>query len=93
MTLLELGFTVDGMVASKAEAILTDKRLVTAIGRCSSHDTSELESYHSTINRNCPKMYSFTYDCMVWYPGSLLILVESKQKNARIGKPYSKSLF
>jgi hypothetical protein len=36
-----------------------------AIGMAGKHATSELESFHSEINRNAPKMEGFSYSGMI----------------------------
>lgn len=48
-------YCTGGALAESVTGILSETRLVTAISRCSHEDTSELESYHSFVNRNAPK--------------------------------------
>ena len=50
-----------GMVATKVTPMLTDKKLVEAILRCSPFNTGELESFHSMLHRKCPKSFSFSH--------------------------------
>lgn len=52
-------------MASKVNPLLDDKRLIEAILRCSPHNTGELESYHSSLNRNCPKNFCFSHNGMI----------------------------
>ena len=58
-------YIIGGAVAHKVQTIVESDRLLSAVARCSHEDTSELECYHSAINKNCPKMYSFCYDGML----------------------------
>lgn len=58
-------YTTGGMVATKVNPVLGDKKLIQAIQRCSPHNTGELESFHSALNRNCPKNYSFGHQTMI----------------------------
>lgn len=58
-------FFVDALVASDLRKILSDKGLTEAIGRASIQATSELEGFHSSLNRNAPKMEGFSYSGML----------------------------
>lgn len=54
-----------GKLADKIKPLLEDKKLLAAISRCSDEDTSELESFHSALNRNAPKMHGFSHQGMI----------------------------
>ena len=58
-------FFPDGLVAKKIRSVLEDKALLASIQRCSMEDTGDLESYHSMLNKNCPKMYGFSHQGMI----------------------------
>lgn len=53
-----------GKVASKLHEIVSKKDLVAAIQKASRNDTTHLESFHSELNRNAPKMSFFPYHGM-----------------------------
>ena len=57
-------FVPDGLVAKKIKSVLEDKPLLASIQRCRMEDTGDLESYHSMLNKNCPKMYCFSHQGM-----------------------------
>jgi len=44
--------------------ILLDKKIVEAVNRASQDSTSELEGFHSCLNRYAPKMEGFSYSGM-----------------------------
>ena len=54
----------DGKVVGKLQQIIEVKDMLEAVARASSDDTSQLESFHSDINRNSPKMHYFSYNGM-----------------------------
>jgi len=43
------------------ENIVLDSKLIEAINNASKITTSEIESFHSCLNRNAPKMEGFSY--------------------------------
>ena len=53
-----------GKVVAKLESIVANKDIREAVQRASNQDTSQLESFHSDVNRNAPKMYYFSYHGM-----------------------------
>ena len=46
--------------------MIADKRLLTGVAKADKENTVELESFHSLLNRNAPKMTPFSYSGMLW---------------------------
>jgi len=53
------------IVTMEFRAIIENKRLLQAIAMAGKLATSELENFHSDINRNAPKMEGFSYSGML----------------------------
>ena len=45
--------------------IVLDEKIVEAVNRASEDSTSELESFHSCLNRNAPKMEGLSHQGML----------------------------
>lgn len=56
---------VESQLAYQANDILVNTRLITAINMAGRNTTSELEYFHSHLNRYIPKMQSFSYHGML----------------------------
>lgn len=54
-----------GKLAEKVKLVLEDTKLLAALSRCSDEDTSELESFHSALNKNVPKMHGFSLQGLI----------------------------
>ena len=56
---------VDTELDKELRAILLDPKIIEAVDRASKNATSELEGFHSSLNRNAPKMEGFSYAGMI----------------------------
>ena len=70
-------FFVDTELDKELRAILLDPKILEAVNRASKNATSELEGFHSCLNRNAPKMEGFSYAGMI---SRLVILLHWVQK-------------
>lgn len=67
MTLFRTNYTfiVDSELHQEMLKILLDPNIIEAVNRAGEDTTSELESFHSCLNRNAPKMVGFSYSGML----------------------------
>lgn len=56
---------IGGELFHSLKKILLSNQLLQAVRKAGSENTSQLESYHSTLNHYAPKMLSFSHDGMV----------------------------
>ena len=54
-----------GVLANRIKKIIENDKVLEGLQKASKDDTSELESFHSALNRNSPKQFGFSHNGMI----------------------------